>query len=185
MNTIKKPIEYNSKEYYDALNDYTGLTELRDGEIIDLASPSIMHQRIIREISIEISKYISDNKGKCEVMISPADVKLDNYNVVIPDIFVACNPDNFDEQKYNGAPDFIIEVLSTNRSDDLYRKLALYQKTGVREYWIVDPKYSRTIVYFFEEDDVPQIYGFDKTITVNIYKNNDIKLEINIAQLLK
>lgn len=118
-------------------------------------------------------------------MISPFDVKLDDHNVVIPDIFITCNPKNFDEQKYNGAPDFIIEVLSTNRADDLYRKLALYQSCGVREYWIVDPKYKKTIVYFFEESDLPEIYDFDRSITVNIYKNNSIKLEINISQLLK
>ncbi|MGN0605833.1 MAG: Uma2 family endonuclease [Oscillospiraceae bacterium] len=185
MNTAKKPVVYNSEEYYKAVKDYNGLTELRDGEIIDLASPSRTHQRIIGEIYLSVKQYISQNKGKCEVMISPFDVKLDEYNVVIPDIFIACNPDNFDEQKYNGAPDFIIEVLSTNRSDDLYRKLYLYQNSGVREYWIVDPKYKRTIVYFFEEDDVPQICSFDKNIAVNIYKNNDIKLEINIAELLK
>ena len=118
-------------------------------------------------------------------MISPFDVKLDDGTVVIPDIFIACNPDNFDEQKYNGAPDFIIEVLSTNRADDLHRKLVLYQNAGVKEYWIVDPKYKKVIVYYFEETDIPCIFDFDNNITVNIYKNNDIKLEINIAQLLK
>ncbi|MGN0606261.1 MAG: Uma2 family endonuclease [Oscillospiraceae bacterium] len=184
MNTAKEPI-YNSEEYYEAVKDYNGLTELQDGEIVYLASPSINHQLIIFNVSRKIADYIDNNKGKCRVMISPFDVKLDEYNVVIPDIFIACNPDNFDEQKYNGAPDFIIEVLSTNRSDDLYRKLYLYQRSGVREYWIVDPKYKKTLVYLFENSDLPEIYDFDKSIMVNIYKNNDIKLEINIAELLK
>lgn len=185
MNTAKEPIAYNSEEYYEAVKNYNGLTELRDGEIVDLASPSRTHQNITGEIYLEIKNYIKKNNGKCEAMISPFDVKLDDYNVVIPDIFIACNPDNFDEQKYNGAPDFIIEVLSTNRSDDLHRKTSLYQNSGVKEYWIVDPKYKKVIVYYFEETDIPQIFDFDNTITVNIYKNNDIKLEINIAEMLK
>lgn len=184
MNTAKKPVKYSIEEYYEIVKDYNGLTELRDGEIVYLASPSRTHQNIIYNISFEIKKYISENNGKCEAMISPFDVKLDDGTVVIPDIFIACNPDNFDEQKYNGAPDFIIEVLSTNRADDLRYKLGLYQDSGVREYWIVDPKYKKVIVYYFEETDIPQIFDFDNNITVNIYKNNDVKLEINIAQLL-
>ena len=185
MNTAKQPISYNSAEYYEAVKDYSCITELRNGEIVYLASPGIMHQNIIGEIYPEIKNYIRQNNGKCKAMVSPTNVKLDDYNVVIPDIFITCKPENFDEQKYNGAPDFITEVLSTNRADDLYRKLALYQSCGVREYWIIDPKYRKTIVYFFEESDLPAIYDFEKSIPVNIYKNNSVRLEINISELLK
>lgn len=182
-NTAENFKKYTIDEYYTEVSGCGGLTELRDGEIINLASPNIEHQDIIFSIATELRNYIKSHSGKCKTMISPTDVKLNEYNIVIPDIFIACNPENFDRQKYNGAPDFIVEVLSGNRADDLYRKLVLYQSAGVREYWIVDPKYKKTLVYFFEETDFPEIYDFDKDIPVQIFKDKEECLKINIADL--
>lgn len=54
------------------------------------------------------------------VFEAPTDVKLNDDTIVIPDLFVACNPDNFDDQKYNGAPDWIIEIVSPNNSERDY-----------------------------------------------------------------
>lgn len=156
--------------------------ELINGEIVDLAAPNINHQRISSRLNFELTNYIKRKNGKCEVFSAPTDVQL-NYNTVVqPDIFVACDPDKFDEQKYNGAPDFVIEITSSNRSYDFTRKLALYAESGVREYWIVDTLYKRVLVYFFDKSDSPNIYTFDSPVPVGIY-NGD--LEINIDELLK
>ena len=71
--------------------------------------------------------------------------------------------------------------MSTNRDNDLIYKLRLYQDAGVREYWIVDPKNEKTLVYFFERNDLPDIYTFDTTIQVEIYNR---ELAIRIADLV-
>lgn len=182
--TAKEIKKYSVEEYYKKVENYSTLTELRSGEIVDLASPSVKHQKISMQITWKINSYIKDNNGKCEVYSAPTDVKLNENNIVIPDIFIACKPENFDSQKYNGSPEFIAEIVSTNWADDYIRKLHLYQENGVREYWIVDPKNSQVTVYFFEEQ-ISKRYSFDDDILVNIYKNNTPNLIINISELIQ
>ena len=180
---IPKGKKYTSEEYFALTPESNSERyELIKGEIIALAAPSILHQRILGEISSEIRNFIKRHKGKCEVFSAPTDVQLNYDTVVQPDIFVACDPNKFDEQKYNGAPDFVVEITSSNRSDDFTRKLALYAESGAREYWIVDTLYERVMVYFFEKSNSHNIYTFDTSIPVGIY-NGD--LEINIDELLK
>lgn len=174
--------KYTSEEYFTYTPESNAHCELVDGEIIALASPSRIHQEITGEIYAELRNFIKRNNGKCKVFIAPFDVKLDDYNVVQPDIFVICDKSGLDDRLYNGVPDFIVEVLSTNRSDDIVRKMHLYHDKGVREYWIVDPKNKKTLVYFFEKNDFPNIYTFDTDIPVGIYED---KIAINIAELLK
>lgn len=156
--------------------------ELIYGDIVALAAPNINHQRISGRLNFELTNYIKRKNGKCEVFSAPTDVQLSCNTVVQPDIFVTCDSDKFDEQKYNGAPDLVIEITSSNRSDDFTRKVALYAESGVREYWIVDTLYQRVIVYFFDKSNSPNIYTFDTSVPVGIY---DRKLEINIDELLK
>jgi len=177
--------KYTAEEFFALIpEDDDKMYELYNGEIVSQASPSRLHQRIAMKISATIDQYISAQNGKCEVYSAPTDVKLDDDIVVIPDVFITCDNDKWDEQKYNGAPDFIIEIVSSNRSDDFVRKLELYQKYGVREYWIVDPESKRVVVYYFKENNNIKIYNFDQNIPVGIYQKNEIKLEINIEQLL-
>ncbi len=85
-----------------------------------------------------------------------------------------------DGNRCNGAPDFIIEIVSPgNPADDYIRKLFYYQNHGVREYWIVDPKRKSITVNYFEENLISVSYPFNTTIKVNIY--ND--LYINFAEI--
>ena len=151
--------------------------ELIDGEIVAMASPSRIHQRISSRMYGIIDAYVRN--GLCEVL-QAVDAKLDK-DIVIPDLMVVCDPSKLDDKRCNGAPDWIVEVLSTNRDDDLVRKYSIYKYAGVREYWIVDPKNQKTLVYFFEKNDLPDIYTFDTPIPVEIY---DRKLTIKISDLL-
>lgn len=173
--------KYTADEYFALTPDTNEHVELREGQIIDFATPTVLHHEIVGGLYSEIRSYIRSNKGDCKPFVSPLDVKLDNYNVVQPDVFVICDPSKYDEKRCYGAPDWVIEVLSTNRSDDLISKLALYQRFGVREYWIVDPKNEKTLVYFFERSDLPNIYTFDSAVPVNIY---DGKLTVNVSEIV-
>lgn len=178
--------KYTAEEFFALIPEDDGqMYELYNGEIVDLASPSLNHQDIIGGLYYKIRQYISENKGDCKVVLSPFDVVLNEDNVVIPDLSIICDPSKLsDGKRCNGAPDFIIEVTSGNRSNDFTKKLSLYQEYGVHEYWIVDPAYNRVVVYFFDESFSPNIYTFDQNIPVSIYQKNKIKLEINIAELL-
>lgn len=156
--------------------------ELINGEIVALAAPSEIHQRIIGEVYAELRNYIRNHIGKCRPIVSPFDVVLDEKNVVQPDILVVCDSEKLDGKRCNGSPDLVIEVTSSNYSRDYVEKLALYKSAGVREYWIVDPAYERVLVYSFEKSNSPNIYTFDSPVPVGIY-NGDLK--INIDELLK
>lgn len=179
--------KYTAEEFFRAVpsEDSSEQYELLDGEIVALASPSTIHQRLVMELSFAIHSYVKANGGSCSVMLSPYDVRLDDHNVVVPDVSVICDPTKIDDRRCNGSPDWVIEVTSSNRRDDYVRKLSLYERFGVREYWIVDPDEQKTIVYFFENKKVVYFYDFSQTIPVNIYADNPIKLEINVSNLLR
>ncbi|MBQ4465229.1 MAG: Uma2 family endonuclease [Oscillospiraceae bacterium] len=181
MTAVPKPQYYTAEEYFALPDAPEGvITELHEGEIVALARPTRMHQRIASRLFAQIDSFIRSNHGRCSVD-QEIDVKLTEDTVVVPDVSVTCDPSKLDEKRCNGAPDWVVEILSTNRSNDLIEKLALYQKAGVREYWIVDPKSEKTLVYFFERSDLPDIYTFDTPIPVGIY---DKALSIRIADLL-
>ncbi|WP_028510750.1 Uma2 family endonuclease [Ruminococcus sp. NK3A76] len=173
--------KYTAEEYFAKTQDTNEHTELIDGEIVALAAPDELHFDISFSVCSMLRDFISKNGGSCKPFMAPFDVVLDEYNVVQPDIFVVCDADKRDGKRINGAPDLVIEVVSSNRSDDYVRKLALYKESGVREYWIIDPKFERTLVYDFDNGDYPQIYPFSQDIPVGIYKG---VLTVNVAKLL-
>ena len=135
-------------------------------------------------VAATIFNYIKKNKGKCEVYTAPFDVKLSESTVVIPDISVICDSSKLTDKGCSGAPDWIIEIVSSNAIHDYLLKLNLYQAYGVREYWIVDPKKQSVTVYHFDEDFDMEKYDFTEIIPVWIYKDKATPLEINISELL-
>lgn len=147
--------------------------ELIDGQIYYMAPPSTRHQRLLNFINTEINMYIRANNGKCEVFPAPFAVFLieDNTTYVEPDISVICDPHKITDSGCNGAPDWIIEIISPgNPAHDYVRKLNLYLDAGVREYWIVDPRNQKIFVYYFENKDVKaDAYTFQDKVKVNIY----------------
>ena len=176
---------YTSDEFLAMAEHSEIRQELINGEIYDLAAPSRIHQNIVARLHYVIFDYIRNNHGTCEVMIAPFDVKLNEDNIVQPDVMVICDPSKLDERKCNGAPDWIIEVTSSNYRTDYSEKLELYKTAGVKEYWIVNPKRKTTIVLFFEQNPgLFMLYHFNQNIPVNIYKNKPVQLEINIEKLL-
>ena len=136
--------------------------ELIDGELFRMDAPLRIHQKLLAKIFYKIMSYIEKNNGKCEVYPAPFAVciKKDDYNYVEPDISVICDRDKLDRKGCQGAPDWVIEILSPSSVKmDCERKVKLYRETGVREYWIVDPEKETAAVYGFGQGEKPQGTG--------------------------
>ncbi|MCI8691411.1 MAG: Uma2 family endonuclease [Lachnospiraceae bacterium] len=170
-----------SLEQYEALPEDIR-AEVYDGQIRYMASPSQIHQSILLELSTLLNSYVKNGKGDCKVFPAPFDVKLSDHplTIVQPDIMIVCDREKLDENRCNGAPDFIIEIVSPgNPSDDYIRKAYYYQHYGVREYWIVDPRRRMVTVNYFEGNLINVAYSFDAAVKVNIYED----LYINFAEI--
>ena len=127
------------------------LAELINGQIYMSPTPTNLHQRIIRKLSIKLSDFV-DKNDLGEVFFAPLDIYLDeNANAVQPDIIFISrdNPSQpLDDVPYEGIPDLLVEILSpSNNKHDLVTKKNLYEKFGVKEYWIIDPTSKESIVY--------------------------------------
>ena len=165
-------------EYIYALPDGER-AELVDGQIYYMAPPNTRHQRMLNYINTEINMYIRKNNGECEVFPAPFAVFLndDDMNYVEPDISVICDKNKISDKGCQGAPDWVIEIISpSSMAMDYFTKLFQYQKSGVREYWIVDPIKQRVTVYFFEKELVEE-YSFGEEVPVGIYEGFFIKVE--------
>ena len=177
MDVARKLESYTIEDIY-ALPDGER-AELIDGKIYYMAPPSTRHQRLLNFINTEINLYIRENKGECEVFPAPFAVYLnkDDKNYVEPDISVICNNGKITDKGCNGAPDWIIEVVSPgNKPMDYFTKLFKYRTAGVREYWIVDPTKERVTVYSFEKG-IMEEYSFGEDVPVGIYEGFSIKVQ--------
>lgn len=173
---------YTSKDYWSLPDGKRA--ELIDGQLYNMAPPSFIHQKLVFQIAKSISNYIDSHSGDCEVIPAPFAVNLDanDKNWVEPDVSVICDKRKLTDRGCSGAPDLIVEVVSpSSQWHDCMRKLLLYQKHGVREYWIVNPTVNTVMVYNFAKDDFTA-YSFNDTVPVGIY---DEELFICISELLK
>ena len=94
-----------------------------------------------------------------------------NKTHVEPDISVICDKSKLDDYGCNGAPDFIIEIVSArSRKMDYSTKNTLYTNAGVREYWIVDPERNRVLVYNFETEELQEC-TFADSVKAGIYED--------------
>ena len=92
-NTSKDVPRITADEYFRISPETTRPTELIDGEIVALASPGAQHQDITGGLYAELRQYIRQNNGKCKPYVAPMDVRLDDWNIVQPNVFVTCQPD--------------------------------------------------------------------------------------------
>lgn len=134
--------------------------ELLKGYIHKMSpAPGSVHQRISTNILLEIGSVF---KGTiCQVFAAPFDVRLPENNseikdkqvftVVQPDICVVCDTSKIDSRGCIGAPDLVVEVLSPgNTKKEMGIKYDLYEKSGVKEYWMVDPGNRIVLIYVLE-----------------------------------
>lgn len=95
-----------------------------------------------------------------------------------PDVMIVCHDERIEKWGLYGAPDFVLEVVSpSTKRRDYILKTQKYMNAGVREYWILDPDKKSLLVYLFEEDVVPVIYGLTGEIPIHIY-GGDLKIQL-------
>ena len=116
--------------------------ELIDGEHVVTPSPAIRHQRLSIRLSSALYTFVVSRRLG-EILEAPVDVVFSTHDVVEPDIlFISADRRGIvREDRVDGAPDLLVEILSpsTRRTDEV-RKRHLYDRFGVREYWVVDPE---------------------------------------------
>ena len=180
---IKKPYTY--KDYLTWSDDIR--CEIIDGVIYDMTpAPVTIHQNISGEIYGQFWFYLKNKK--CQIYHAPFDVRLPNGSedenhittVVQPDITVICDKKKLDEKGCIGAPDLIVEISSpATASKDLTKKFNLYEKHGVREYWIVHPEEKTVMVFSLGKDKLygrPKNYSANDKIKVGVLKGLTIDL---------
>lgn len=173
-------------EYEHTIDDIYALpegqrAELIDGQMYMMATPSTKHQRLVKEFTYQIENYIRGKNGDCEVLPAPFAVFLnaDDRTYVEPDISVICDKDKLNDKGCNGAPDWIIEIVSPgSRQMDYYKKLFQYRMANVKEYWVVDPDKQMITVYNFEQD-IMEEYTFSDIVKAGIYED----LEIDFSKI--
>lgn len=128
-------------------NDYSMLPEgapyqLIGGELIMTPSPLTYHQRISKRLEFLLYDYVEKKNSLGEVFDAPMDVYFEDTEVYQPDLIFISRERLaiIGEQKIEGAPDMVMEILSPSTAYyDLRHKKTIYAKHGVKEYWIVDP----------------------------------------------
>lgn len=163
--------------------------ELYNGQPVALASPSDVHQRISMALSAQLYNYLAGKK--CSAFAAPFDVRLfedkedspEDVDIVLqPDLMVVCDESKLDRHGVHGAPDLVIEILSpaTSRYDKLV-KFNLYQRAGVKEYWLVDPSTRTVCVYTLEDGayHAATVYSSDLSVPVGVLE--DCQIELNMV----
>ena len=147
-----------------------------------MSAPNERHQLILMELASQFHVYL---RGKpCKVFPAPYDVRLyyseddSDDTVVQPDITVVCDEKKRGNEGCRGAPDLVIEILSpSNSAVEMQRKLSLYQRAGVREYWIVDGENKELMVYHFGGNLGFSVYKSDDTVPVAVLPGLNILLK--------
>lgn len=134
--------------------------ELIDGTAFAMApAPTRLHQDFVVELAAQIHPKLAGTN--CRVYVAPFDVRLPKGDeadaridtVVQPDVAVICDPSKLDDKGCRGAPDWIVEILSPSSAvHDQIRKRALYERHGVREYWLLHPVDRVLTIYRLGED---------------------------------
>jgi len=119
--------------------------EIIEGNMYMQARPSPAHGDVVRNITLLFGNYL---KGKPCKVYNDVKVEFDSNNRVVPDVFVLCDRSKIKTGQVEGAPDLVIEVLSRSTSArDRNEKKHMYEKFGVKEFWVVDVA-NRTIDVF-------------------------------------
>ncbi|MCL2878366.1 MAG: Uma2 family endonuclease [Acidobacteria bacterium] len=165
-------LEWDTEERYELIDGVPYLMS---------PAPTPIHQKILMELATAFFSYLADKQ--CIALAAPIDVRLNadtgDDTVVQPDILVVCDRSKIDKRGVKGAPDLVVEILSSStRAYDSYLKLNKYLKAGVRECWIVDPEENIVRVYQKNDDGKTTMeeYAEQDTVTVGIFPDLRISM---------
>jgi len=183
----KKQDHYTYADYLTWGENYR--CELIDGVVYDMTpAPSRQHQEMAMELSGILWSFFKDHP--CKVFPAPFDVRFPSTDesddkidtVVQPDIVVVCDARKLDDRGCRGAPDLAVEIVSLeSAARDMKEKLALYEKRGVKEYWVVHPDAKIVMVFYRVKKNTygkPLVFGADDIIRSKIFK--DLKIKGNL-----
>lgn len=138
-------------------------------------SPLFQHQKLITELLLRLGNHVQQKKSGY-LLVSPFDVYLEEHiSAVQPDLLFIANKNKGiikDDGYAHGAPDLIIEILSQNEKRDKTLKKELYEKAGVKEYFIIDPKTKLVEAFTLKGKKYQQVYSRKK-----YFKSALLKLE--------
>lgn len=162
-------------------------TELIDGEVIVSPTPVTKHQRIVGRIFVLLDHLITAGSLYGEAVVSPMDVWLDD-NCVQPDVFWVSGAESKcklgEDGYWYGAPDLVVEVLSPSTAHkDRRVKFDMYEKHGVREYWLIDPDGQYMEIFVREGEKLARMgaFGLGEAFVSNVLGG----VSIDAAALLK
>jgi Uma2 family endonuclease len=163
--------------------------ELLRGRIKLMSAPNRLHQKLSWRLSGLIFNHFKNHR--CEAYAAPFDVRLYNrqkslkadrdiYTVVQPDLCVVCDLEKLDDRGCLGAPDLVVEILSPgNSAKEMRDKKSIYEESGVREYWIVDPTHETIARFNLEENGLygrPLIFVNDDRMPSEIFPDFEVQL---------
>jgi Uma2 family endonuclease len=187
MPRVKEKTYYTYADYLAWEED--ARYEIINGEAYMMAAPSRIHQEISMALSAMLYAYLEGKPRK--VYAAPFSVRLfptadlRDDTVVEPDIAVVCDLSKLDDRGCNGAPDFIIEIISpaTVRQDRII-KFNKYLEAGVREYWIVDPGEKIVMAYTLKDGQYTAAnYDDSGPAPVKLFPGCEIDLKALFAAL--
>jgi len=172
---LKKEKHYTFEEYLEIGDGHR--YEMIDGLLYMMSSPSDLHGAISVRLITQLSNFL---EGKtCEVRHDENTRLWESRDTVyIPDIWVVCDTSKINHNGCVGAPDLIIEIVSPSSiSMDYLIKLNDYRRSGVKEYWIVDPAEKKVFVNILKEDEYQlNVYPFNNPINVTVLPGCQIDL---------
>ncbi len=167
-------------QYYAQLPDDGNRYELINGELIIVAAPLTIHQKVNANISSQLIAFVEKNKLG-QVFYAPIDVVLSSHNTLQPDIIFIEKKRKaiITEKNINGAPDLVIEILSPSSFYyDLFDKKELYEQHGVKEYWLVDPLRQWADVYVLKEKNFELVQHREKEGALHSTVLNGFKIDL-------
>ena len=146
------------------------LVQLINNQLVMAAAPLDIHQHILGEIHFGILGHVKKNNSGL-VRVAPYDVFLSTRNVFQPDICFIANENlhKIEEDGLHGVPDMVIELLSPSTSKyDLDDKKEVYERYGVKEYFIVEPATKSVAHYWWVNGEYVKQESTDGTINSKI-----------------